>query len=700
MAMRALLPSVGVPVALGCALTALAASPEVPDAKPTLEHFSPDQADASVEPCTDFFQYACGNWIRANPIPADQAGSGTFYSLIVWNTAAVRKTLEEAAKKQERTPVEQKAGDYYASCMDEAAIDKAGIAPLKPELDRIASLRDTSGLPEVIASIHQMIRPANLSFIEAEYQGVLFGVYSQPDFDDARTTLAALDQSGMGLPGREFYLNDDAKSKEIRDAYVTYVAKLLALSGESEAQAAADAKAVLAIENGLAHAAMEIVARRDPKNLNNKMSLAQVQALTPSFDWKRYFAAMHAPASPQYLVLAPDFFRGVEKLIASEPIEHWRAYLRYFTLRFMASSLSQPFVDLNFDFFQRRLSGSHENQPRWRRCSQYADIDLGEAVGQAYVAEYFPPDSKERMVKMVKAIEKALHEDIDAATWMSAETRNRAHAKLAAQIDKIGYPDKWRDFSSLEVKRDDFMGNVARSARFEIEHRISKFGQPSDRQEWGMTPPTVNAYEDPQGNSINFPAGILQPPFFDATQSDAVNYGAIGSVIGHEITHGFDDQGRKFDGDGNLRDWWTEADAASYDERDKCIKDEYTQDVPEAGPGVRQNGELSAGEDTADNGGVRLALAALLDALESEGKSLDSKADAGLNQGQTFFLSYANVWCGETRPEEARTLVMTQGHSLNRYRVNNVVANIPEFARAFGCHVGQPMAHENACRVW
>ncbi len=698
--MRTLSPLIGAALTFCVALPAAAAPPAAPEAMPALEHFSPDQADPSVDPCADFFQYACGKWMKANPIPADQAGSGTFYSLLVWNVAAVRNTLEEAAKKAERTPVEQKAGDYYASCMDETAIDKAGIAPLEPELDRIAALRDRSGLPEVVASIHQMIRPANLSFIDSQYQGVLFGVYAQPDFDDARTTLAALDQSGMGLPGREFYLNDDAKSKEIRDAYLAYVSKLLALSGESETQAAADAKAVLGIENGLAHAAMEIVARRDPKNLNNKMSLAQVQALTPSFDWKRYFAAMHAPASPQYLVLAPDFFKGVEKLIAAEPVEHWRAYLRYSTLRFMASSLSQPFVDLNFDFFSRRLSGSQKNQPRWRRCSQYADNDLGEALGQAYVAEYFPPDSKERMVKMVKAIEKALHEDVDAATWMSAETKKRAHAKLAAQVDKIGYPDKWRDYSSLEIKPGDFLGNVARSSRFEIEHRMAKFGQPSDRQEWGMTPPTVNAYEDGQGNTINFPAGILQPPFFDATQVDAVNYGAIGSVIGHEITHGFDDQGRKFDGDGNLRDWWTEADSANYDARDKCIQDEYTQDVPEAGPGVRQNGKLSAGEDTADNGGVRLALAALLDSLEAQGKGLGDPAVGKLTQGQAFFLSYANVWCGENRPEASRTAVMTQGHSLNRYRVNNVVVNVPEFARAFGCHAGQPMVHENACRVW
>jgi len=510
--------------------------------------------------------------------------------------------------------------------------------------------------------------------------------------------LAALDQGGMGLPGREFYLNDDDKSKQIREEYLKHIARMLELSGEPQSQAATDAQSVLSIETGLAHAAMDIVARRDPKNQNNKMSLQQLQALTPSFGWSRYFGAMHALASPQYLVLAPDFFRGVEKLISSEPVDHWRAYLRFSTLHLMAPYLSQPFVDQDFDFFQRTLLGAPENQPRWRRCSVYADADMGEAVGQAYVAKYFPPENKERMLEMVKAIEAALSEDIDAASWMSPQTKQLAHVKLAAQVDKIGYPDHWIDYSSLEIKRGDFLGNVQRSARFEIEHRMAKFGKPADRQQWGMTPPTVNAYEDPQTNTINFPAGILQPPFFDAAQIDAVNYGGIGMVIGHEITHGYDDQGRKFDAVGNLRDWWTPADSANYDERDKCITDEYTQEVPEAG--VKQNGKLSAGEDTADNGGVHLALGGLQNTLKSRGKDLDTVADDGLTELQNFFLSYANIWCGDWRPEAARTAVMTQGHSLNRYRINNVVGNMPEFAHAFGCHAGQAMVHANACRVW
>ena len=634
---------------------------------------------------------------EGEPIPADQSRSGTFDKLVVWNVAAVRNTLEDAAKASNPTPVEKQVGDYYASCIDESAVDKAGIGPLQPELDRIASM-DKSQLPEIVASIHQMIRPANLNFIDAQYQGVLFGLYSSPDFDNAQVTLAAIDQSGMGLPGREFYLNEDDKSKAIRDQYLKHVAKMLALTGEPQVQATADAQSVLAMETALAKAAMDIVVRRDPKNLNHKMSLEQVQALTPSFNWSHYFAAMQGPASPQYLVLAPDFLRGVEQLISAESTEHWRAYLRYSTVSFMAPFLSQGFVEENFDFLGRQLSGAKEIQPRWRRCSVNADADLGEAVGQAYAAKYFPPEDKERMLQMVKAIETALHQDIDAASWMSAPTKQLAHAKLAAQVDKIAYPNRWRDYSSVVIKRDDFFGNAARSAHFEIDRRMAKIGKPADRQEWGMTPPTVNAYEDAQTNTINFPAGILQPPFFDAKEIDAVNYGAIGMVIGHEITHGFDDQGRKFDANGNLKDWWTPADATNYEERDECIQDEYTQDVPEAG--VKQNGKLSAGEDTADNGGVHLALAALQNTLKSQGKDLDTSAPDGLTESQNFFLAFANVWCGEDRPEAARTAVMTQGHSLNRYRVNNVIANMPEFAHAFGCHAGQPMVHANSCRVW
>jgi len=669
------------------------------DEMPDLEHFTPDQVDKALDPCTDFFQYACSKWVKANPIPADQAGWGTFNKLAIWNVAAIHNTLEQAASPGgNKSPIEKKVGDYYSSCMDETTIAKDGIAPLKPLLDRIAALKDKSKLPELIAALHQNTRPADLNFIDAQYQGVLFGIYNGADFDDARINVAVLDQSGTNLPSREFYLKDDDKSKQIREKYLQHVAKMLVLSGETQSQADADAKAILAMETSLANSAMDIILRRDPKNLNNKMTLAQVQVLTPSFNWNHYFTAMGAPPTGKYLVTSPDFFRGMEKLIASESVDHWRAYLRYTLLHLSAASLSQPFIEENFDFYGRTLSGTAQIQPRWRRCSFFADADLGEAVGQAYAARYFPPESKQRMLQMVKGIESALHQDIDAADWMSPETRQKAHAKLAAQIDKIGYPDHWRDYSAIEIKRDDFLGNVQRSSKFEIDRRLALIGKPTDRYLWGMTPPTVNAYEDPQSNTINFPAGILQPPFFDAKRIDAVNYGAIGVVIGHEIIHGYDDQGRKFDADGNLKDWWTASDSTAYETRGQCIANEYTQDVPEAG--VKQNGKLSLGEDTADNGGIHIALAGLQSSLKQQGKDLDSPGDAGITQLQTFFLAYANVWCGDNRPEAARTAVMTQGHSLNRYRVNNVVSNMDEFAHAFNCKAGQPMVHANACRVW
>jgi predicted metalloendopeptidase len=407
---------------------------------------------------------------------------------------------------------------------------------------------------------------------------------------------------------------------------------------------------------------------------------------------------MHVSATEKYLVTSPDFFRGMQKLIASESVDHWRAYLRYTLVHLSAQSLSQPFIEENFDFYGRTLSGTSQIQPRWRRCSFHADADLGEAVGQAYVAHYFPAESKQRMLQLVKGIETALHQDIDASQWMSPETKQKAHAKLSAQIDKIGYPDHWQDYSSIDIKRDDFLGNVQRSSKFEVDRRLALVGKPTDRYKWGMTPPTVNAYEDPQSNTINFPAGILQPPFFDAKRIDSVNFGAIGVVIGHEIIHGYDDQGRKFDADGNLKDWWTPSDATAYETRGQCIANEYTQDIPEAG--VKQNGKLSLGEDTADNGGIHIALAGLQSSLKQEGKDLDSAGEDGVTQLQTFFLAYANVWCGDYRPEAARTAVLTQGHSLNRYRVNNVVSNMDEFAHAFNCKAGQPMVHANACRVW
>jgi predicted metalloendopeptidase len=410
---------------------------------PAVEHFSVSMADTTVDPCTDFFKYACNKWNKANPIPADQPAWGTFNQLAIWNLSALHATLEKAAVKSDtRTPAEQKAGDYYAACMDEATVDKLGITQLQQVLDKIAQLKDKGQLPELMAYLHQRLRPGDLIFTDVQYAGVLFGIYAQPDFDNASMMDGALDQSGMGLPAREFYLKDDAKSKTVREQYVAHIALILELSGETKEKAAADAKSVMAFETVLAKSAMDIVARRDPKNQNNKMTREQLQALTPGFTWATYLKAMGTPSVPQYLVLAPDFFRGIQTLIADQPVEVWRAYLRYAMVNQMAGFLSKPFVDENFAFYGHTLNGSPQIAPRWRRCSRNADIDLGDAVGQAYVAEYFSAESKARMLKLVAALETALGQDIDSIDWMSASTKKLAHEKLAAQVDKIGYPNK------------------------------------------------------------------------------------------------------------------------------------------------------------------------------------------------------------------------------------------------------------------
>jgi endothelin-converting enzyme/putative endopeptidase len=428
------------------------------------------------------------------------------------------------------------------------------------------------------------------------------------------------------------------------------------------------------------------------------MSLAQMRALAPSFDWKTYLKLVSPPATEHYIVTSPDFFRALEQAIAQHPLEHWKAYLRWHLLHASAPYLSNAFVEENFDFNSRTLLGTKALLPRWRRCVRAADRDLGEALGQAYVERAFPPTSKQRVVSMVHAVEKALGDDIGQLSWMTPATKQQALVKLKAIEDKIGYPNRWRDYSTVRITAASYLGNVHQATAFELQRVLNKIGKPVDRGEWLMTPPTINAYYDAQLNTINFPAGILQPPFFDPAQDESVNYGAIGMVIGHEITHGFDDQGRKFDSQGNLRDWWTAEDARQYEERGKCISDQYTQEVPEAG--VKQNGLLTQGEDTADNGGLRIALMALADSLQQTGKTLDEKGSDGLTARQRFFLGYANAWCGSQRPEVMRTIVLTNPHSLPKYRVNNVVSNMPEFQQAFACKSGQPMARANACRVW
>jgi putative endopeptidase len=666
---------------------------------PKLEHFDISQVDKTLNPCQDFYQYACSKWNAANPIPADQVAWGTGSGLQYWNENILREALEKAgAQTSNRTDYEQKIGDYWAACMDESGIESSGTRDLKAELERIAQMTNKSQLADQVAHIHQAV-PGAWQGDDNQTRAALLGFGQQQDFDDATKVVAAIDQGGLGLPNRDFYVKDDAKSKEIRSQYEAHISKMFALSGESPEQAAADAKTIIAIETAMAQAQMDNVARRDPKNLNNKMSLEQVQALTPSFEWKHYLEVVEAPpSSPHYLVTSPQFFRGLEPLIQKYSVDDWKVYLRWHLVHGSAPYLGKAFVDENWNFYSHTLLGAKQQLPRWRRCVRAADRDLGMALGQAYVAAAFPPESKQRTVAMVHDIEHAMDQDITGVDWMQPVTKEQAKVKLHAIEDKIGYPDHWRDYSAVKIVRNSYVNNVHEATAFEFRRQLDKIGKPVDREEWGMTPPTINAYYDPQLNTINFPAGILQPPYFDSKMEDPVNYGAIGMVIGHELTHGFDDEGRKFDAQGNLRDWWTPEDAKAYEQRGECIANEYTEDIPEAG--VKQNGHLTQGEDTADNGGLRLAFMAVNNKLQAEGKSLDAMEGDGWTPRQKFFVSYAYSWCEQVRPEFMRTLVLTNPHSVPKYRVNNVVSNMPEFQEAFTCKKGSPMVRANQCRVW
>ncbi|HEX7958672.1 MAG TPA: M13 family metallopeptidase [Terriglobales bacterium] len=679
-------------------LFASAQNSELSTELPKLSPFDPAVVDRTLDPCDDFYKFACSKWVAANPIPSDQTTWDTTSNLNLWNQGVLRNTMMEASKPDpQRSPVQQKVGDYWAACMDESGIEVKGIKAIKADLDRVSAMKSKSDLPTVVAALH-LSTPAIFGTQNTQTATALFGYGQTQDLNDSSIVVAFVDQGGMGMPGRDFYLSDNPKFKATRDAYQEHVRKMLALSGESQQNAIADAATVLQIETAMAKAAMDAVMRRDPKNLNNIYSREQLQTLTPSFNWGQYLKFVDSPTPKHYLVASPEFFKALEQLIKTEPLDHWKAYLRWWTLTSNAAYLNKAFVDERFDFYGRALGGAKQIQPRWRRCVNAADRDLGEALGQAYVEKAFPPESKRRVNQLVTDLRAALARDIDEVEWMAPETKKNAHLKLDAMENKLGYPNHWRDYSSVKIARDSYPANVHQATAFEFHRQLEKIGKPVDRAEWGMTPPTINAYNDGQLNTINFPAGILQPPLFDPSMDDSVNYGAIGVIIGHEITHGFDDQGRKFDAHGNLRDWWTEKDAKEYDVRGKCISDEYTQEVPELG--VKTNGLLTQGEDTADNGGLRIALMALEDDLKKQGKSLDDKGPDGWTNGQRFFLAHAYSWCSGWRPEIARTIISTNPHSMPQFRVNNVESNMSEFGQAFSCHKGQQMVRENACRVW
>jgi putative endopeptidase len=634
----------------------------------------------SVQPCDDFYQFACGTWAANNPIPSDRSRWGSFDELSERNNDVLHQILDRAATGKDADT--KKIGDYYASCMDEATIETKGRSPLDSDLKRIASLKNVGDLPQLLGALHAMGVNA------------FFNLGAEPDFKDAKMVIATLDQGGLGLPDRDYYFRTDAKSAETRKQYVEHVANMAALAGTARTAAPAEADTVMRIETALATAALDAVSRRDPVKVYHKMTTTELQALSPHFNWAAYFRAAQAPSFQTVNVSEPEFVKAFDQLIGSTPLEDVRSYLRWHLVHTNAFILSGDFVNENFRFYSATLQGAKENRARWRRCVSYTDGDLGEALGKAFVKEAFGPEAKADTLRMVHEVEGALEQDINTLTWMTDTTKKQALVKLQGVENKIGYPDRWRDYSALRIVRGDAQGNSARANTFEFHRQMGKIGKALDKSEWDMTPPTVNAYYQPLENNINFPAGILQRPFYSAKNDAAVNYGGAGMVIGHELTHGFDDEGRQFDAQGNLNDWWTSEDAKAYDERSSCIADEYSGFV--AVDDVKLNGKLTLGENTADNGGVRLALMAYMASAAGAGaKELD-----GFTPEQRVFLGFAQVWCENRRPEYERLQAQTNPHSPGRYRVNGVVSNMPEFQKAFSCKPDAPMVRKNACRVW
>ena len=649
--------------------------------------FSLDTVDKTADPCVDFYEYACGNWIKNSEIPPDQGQWVSFVELNERNKDIERGILEKAETGgTSRNAVDQKIGDLYGSCMDEKTVNAKGVTAVQPELDRIAAAKDKPALIEEIAQVH-LAGP-----------NPLFNFYSSSDMHNADQVIAYIDQGGLSLPDRNYYIkDDDPKMKEMRQHLVEYMTQVFTLAGQTPQQAAESAQTVLHIETALAQASMDRTLRRDPKNRDHKMTRDEAVALGPDFYLNRYFTAVGAPDFKQLNVTNPDFFKQVNATLESESLASLKTYVSWHVLSAAAPWLSDPFVQANFKFSQN-LTGQKEIQARWKRCVNLTDRELGEALGQRYVDVTFGPEAKARMLKMVDALETSLAADIHDLSWMSDETKKQAKVKLDAIRNKIGYPDVWRDYSSVIITPDDLIGNINHANTFESRRDIAKIDKPLDRKEWGMTPPTVNAYYSPSYNEIVFPAGILQPPFFDKNMDDAVNFGGIGLVIGHELTHGFDDQGRKYDPQGNLHDWWTAEDGKEFDQRVSCVADEYSNFV--AVDDKKLNGRLTLGENTADNGGARIALMALEHMIATDKTGKEGEKIDGYTPEQRFFLGFGRVWCEKRRDEVARVRVLTDPHSPGKYRVNGVVQNMPEFQKAWGCKSGQPMVAENACHVW
>jgi putative endopeptidase len=646
--------------------------------------FDTKNLDRECKPCDDFFEFAMGGWMKANPIPPEYSTWGSFSVLLDKNQQNLRQILEtEENAKAASGSNGQKIGDFYASCMDTSAIDAAGVKPIEGELARIAAVTDIATLQ------------AETARLQEQGVGAMFRFGSRQDAKDSSQVIAAAGQGGLGLPDRDYYVREDDKSKKLRDAYVAHAEKLFVLLGDPADKAAAEAKTVMAIETAMAKASMSNVEVRDPNKTYHRMTVAEMQTLAPNFTWSGYFGQVGAPGLKDLNVGQPDFFKALSEQLKSTPIEDWKTYLRWTLVNTTAPGLSEPFVAEDFAFNGKELRGTKEILPRWKRCVTATDRNLGEALGQVYVEKYFPPEAKAHALEMVHNLTAALRADLPTLSWMGAATRQAAVAKLQAFGVKIGYTDKWRDYSALKIERGDYMQNELRTAHFEFQRQLNKIGKPVDKTEWGMTPPTVNAYYRSSMNEIVFPAGILQPPFYDPKADDSVNYGGMGAVIGHEITHGFDDQGSKFDAQGNLKDWWSADDLKNFQGRAKCVSDQFDGYVVDGD--LHENGKLVLGESIADLGGLTIAYSAYEKSLE--GKPRPPEKD-GFTAEQRFFLGWAQIWGANERLEYARLLANTNPHPLPRFRGNGPLSNMAEFAKAFGCKKGDAMVRENACKIW
>ena len=641
--------------------------------------------DTTANPCEDFYQYTCGGWIKNNPIPADQARWSVYGKLYQDNQRFLWGILETLSHKENgNTANQQKIGDYFAACMDEAAVETRGATPMQPVLDEIAAMRSKADLPAVLAKLHLSIAD----------NGLYFGFGSDQDFSNSSNVIAFATGGGLSLPDRDYYTKLDTKSKDLRAKYLAHVARMFALMGEASALAQQHAGIVLRTETTLARATLSVVDKRDPYKLFHKMDLIQLQALTPGFDWGVYLKAVGLADVSALNVTEPKFHRAMARHWKNSSLDDIKVYLRWHVAHAQASSLSSDFVTENFNYFSKTLRGTPLQQPRWKRCVALVDAQLGEALGQEFVDRAFGPELKNKTLVMTEQIEQAMRDELEHLDWMSPATKVKAIDKLKAIVNKIGYPDRWRDYSSVAIARDDFYGNVTRAMQFEVHRQLGKIGKPLDRGEWGMTPPTVNAYYSAQMNDINFPAGVLQPPLFDPKMDDAPGYGNTGGTIGHELIHGFDDEGRQFDAQGNLKNWWMPQDATKFQSRAQCIVEQYAKYT--VVDKIKINSKLTLGEDMADLGGMVLAWTA----WKVQTTVVKPESRDGFTPEQRFFIGFAQWACENNRPEDLRVQAATDPHSPGKYRVNGVVVNLPEFGKAFACKPGAAMTSAKPCKVW